>query len=174
MATALQRIEIPRRSHSCFKDGKKFTSGMEIVSVLLEDHEQQLMRQDYCLECWNSVQKEESLAKHTFWKSAWEIRDKKAVSKSSYDHALALLRAKIENSQDEEEIFVLALYLAHARKLILRKEMKKEDSVYSIYEIAHEEDYLPIKKLNFSQIDTKAIQASLSQQLNLSTDAERH
>jgi hypothetical protein len=169
MTYSLHQIEIPRRNSSCFKGGECLNSGMEYYSLLSHHDEQAVKRCDFCVSCWQKFSEEADLTKGVvYWKSRIEIKKDAEVTQeqSKMGKALSLLRTLLqEQHQQEEEIFVLALFLAHARRLILRKEFEKEGMSYSVYEVANQEDWLMIKKVDLSHLETSVIQKSLSTQL---------
>ena len=101
-----------------------------------------------------------------YWKSKIEPR-KSPPESSRIGRALKLLKElKAQPDANEEEIFVLCLFLSHARQLALRQEFKKMGNTYQLYEILRQEEFMTIKSLNLSQIQIETIQKSLAQKLN--------
>jgi hypothetical protein len=162
---SLFQVEIPKRNPHCFHQGERLLPGMEIYSLLLEDESQHLMRRDFCLACWTQVQGQVEKEACGYWKS--KIEQRKASSKSSrIDRALTLLREFQQAAESREaEMFVLCLFLAHARQMALRQEFQKEGITYQLYEILHQEEYVTVKMVALSQLQIEAIQIALAKQL---------
>lgn len=162
----LFQFEIPKRSSSCFHKGERLNPGMEIYSLLLEDEKQGFSRRDFCSACWDSIQlEEEELGLRGYWKSKIEMRNP-VVESSRVGRALALLRNLLQASEPQEaEIFVLCLFLAHARQIALRQEFQKEGINYQLYEVLRQEEYFTIKALQLSHIQIESIQQSLALKL---------
>lgn len=168
MAHPLFQIEIPKRNTQCFKGGERLMPGMEYYSMLLQDESQAIARRDFCLHCWQQSINENSLAgSQGFWRAKIDVKkEEPLVEKSRMDRAMALLKQLLQDPQhDQNEAFVLALFLAHARRLILRQERNQDGYVYSLYEIAHQDEFLLVKKVNLSQVDSQQIQQSLAKKL---------
>lgn len=163
---SLFQIEIPKRSVHCFHQGEHLLPGMEIYSLLLEDESQQLVRRDFCTACWGEVSGiEEKKATQGYWKSKIELR-KVAPESSRVGRALNLLRELRQAPEPcEGEIFILCLFLARARQIVLRQEFKKESIAYQLYEILHKEEYVTIKVVDLSQMQIENIQAALADRL---------
>ncbi len=165
---SLLKIEIPRRSSHCACQGERLVAGMEIYSLLIEDDNvQRMIRKDFCLACWTQVrasQSEQPLARG-YWKSKID-KQKEAPISSRIERSFALLR-RLQNEIElqEAEIFVLCLFLSHARQMALRQEFQKDGMVYHLYEILHREEFLTVKVIPLSQFQIEALQKSLVDQL---------
>lgn len=164
-------LQIPKRTSHCSHKGERLVPGMEIYSLLLENETQAFGRHDYCSTCWTILQEEgKKLETSMYWKSKIEYR-KSSVESTRISRALKLLRdLQQEQEPKEAEIFVLCLFLSHARQIALRQEFKKEDVAYQLYEILRQEEFFTIKVLNLSQIQIETIQKSLADQLKPSTE----
>lgn len=166
----LLQIEIPRRSVSCFKGGERLLPGMEYYSFLMQDENQKFIRRDFCLACWQQFMKEVDVKQgHGYWKSRIENKKESSSSSGQSKTAKALILFKTllqEVNRNEAEIFILALLLARARRLILRRELEQEGQLYALYEVAHQETFFMIKKIEVSQLETAVIQQSLAKKLN--------
>lgn len=165
---SLFQLEIPKRSALCTHQGERLIPGMEIYSLLMEDADtQRLARRDFCSACWTQVQIaqcEQPLARG-YWKSKIEKR-KIAEGASRVERAIALLRTLQQSNETQElEIFVLCLFLSHARQLALRQEFQKEGVNYHLYEILRKEEFVTVKVINLSQAQIEAVQKSLADQL---------
>ncbi len=162
----LFQLEIPKRSIHCFHKGERLLPGMEIYSLLLDDDVKGLSRRDFCSACWTQVQIEENqLETRGYWKSKIE-RKKPTADTSRIGRALVLLKELQQAPEPQEaEVFVLCLFLSHARQLALRQEFQKDGVNYHLYEILRQEEYLTIKALNLSQLQIETIQHSLAAKL---------
>lgn len=165
---SLFQLEIPKRQAQCAHQGERLLPGMDIYSLLIEEGKEMcLARRDFCSACWTqikAVQSEQPSARG-YWKSKIEKR-KAPEGSSRVERALILLRNLLQLPEPPEaEIFVLCLFLSHARQIALRQEIQKEGFTYSLYEILHKEEFITIKVINLSQIQIESLQKSLAEQL---------
>ena len=164
---SLFQLEIPKRQSHCFHQGERLSPGMEIYSLLLEDPSQTVCRRDFCSLCWSSIQIEREFPNNRgYWKS--KIESKKSIKSSNrIERALTLLREKLNAAENNEaELFVLCLFLSHARQLTLRQEFQKDGETYQLYEILRQEEFVTVKVLVLSEAQIEAIQKSLADQLS--------
>lgn len=156
------RIEIPKRKNQCHKKEEVFESGHEYYSILLENPKEGIIRLDYCPSCWNE-QKGNIPKNQGYWKGIIPSKAQIAETKSSkIDKALKLL---CDAEADEKELFILALYLAHARRLVLRREFEENSYHYNQYEILHKEEFVTIKMLKLKDEEIQGIRQSLASKL---------
>lgn len=157
------KIEIPRRSLHCALGNESLQEGMWYYSVLEEE-----VRRDYCCRCW--MEMGEKLP-HPFWKAKvltkTSSQKRQVVDFSRYAFLLlkeALSKGNEEEAQEEaqEEAFVLALYLARKRQLILRSEMQREKETFFLYEVVETEEMLTVKKLDLSTVEAEKVQNDLA------------
>lgn len=164
---SLFQLDIPKRKTQCAHQGERLLPGMEIYSLLLEEAPERLSRLDFCSTCWKQVRglQSEHPSARGYWKSKIEKR-KEAKTSSRVERAFALLD-DLQRATElrEAEIFVLCLFLSHARQLSLRQEFQKEGSTYHLYEILHKEEFLTIKVIQLSDIQVENLQKSLADQL---------
>ncbi|MCE2983466.1 MAG: hypothetical protein LW832_07865, partial [Parachlamydia sp.] len=126
----LNKIEIPKRSQTCAGNGEKIGPGMQYYSSLMVNEASETIRQDYCPACWQDRKEAEGFASKGFWRSKVDAKEPVAAA-PRIDQALVLLRSLINQEEGHaDEIFMLALYLCHAKKLVLRKEFQEEGSVW--------------------------------------------
>lgn len=164
--SSLFQIEIPKRNTTCSALGERLLPGMEYYSLLVENDVQQMIRQDFCTSCWPQVVDSDAVLKSRgYWKSKIDLKKHEPVSSRS-DKALNLLKELLQAAPlQEEEIFVLTVFLSHARKLILRQEFEKEGAKWGIYEIPRQDEFVTIKILPLGSIDTDLIQKILAEKL---------
>lgn len=171
----LFKLEIPKRSLQCASQGERLQPGMEIYSLLIEDEHQRFTRKDFCLSCWSKLQAEGIVQPNQgYWKS--KIEEKRVpVESSRIERALQLLRGMVQSQQssesDEAEIFVLCLYLAHARQLVLRKELVRDGAPYQLYEVLHCDEFITIKVKTLSMAEIDTIQKALAMKLHQPQEA---
>lgn len=164
---SLYQLEIPKRSVHCLHKGEHFIPGMEVYSVLRENDEHRLARNDYCGACWLELHNIEFIQKSRgYWKSKMEPR-KHTPESSRTARALELLKEMLACSESQSgEIFVLCLFLARARQLALRQEFQQDGAAYQLYEIVRHEEFVTIKTVPLSHIQIEVIQTSLAQKLH--------
>ncbi len=164
--SSLFQIEIPKRNTACSAQGERLLPGMEYYSLLMENDMQQMIRQDFCISCWPQVADSDTvLNSRSYWKSKIDLKKNEPAS-SRCDKALNLLKELLQTVPlQEEEIFVLAVFLSHARKLILRQEFEKEGFKWGVYEIPRQDEFVTIKILPLVLIETDRIQKALAEKL---------
>ncbi len=146
------KITIPRRARHCFHGQEPFTSGAEYVSLIIEEPKD-LIRQDYCMECWNHVQSQ--LPSKIYWKAKLPEKSEGNPEELSHNEKVfALLR----ESDDVTTCFVLALYLARKKKLILRQDLEEA----MIYEVPETEEMIVVKKVDLSLLEETKVQQSIA------------
>lgn len=158
------KIEIPKRHSHCALCGSALTGGIEIYSLLLEEvSSEALMRKDFCLACWKARPVEEKEKVKGYWKSYLELK-KTEEKDSKVSRAFSLLQELLQAPEEkEQEIFILALFLSHARQLILRQEFKEEGISYHLYEVPRQGKFLTVKVPVLSSLDIENLQCFLFQ-----------
>lgn len=168
------QMEIPRRSQHCAKGQEQFIAESEYFSVLLENGQGDLLRQDFCAVCWQASNALEGFSRvKGYWKA--KIASKKDNSEgqpilSRDEKAFQLLKEALSiNSEDcLEEAFVLALYLARRRLIILRQKIRHDNgSEIYLYEVSATEEMLGIKKIELSNLKIEKIQLQLAAKFKL-------
>lgn len=149
--------EIPRRAHICTAGEERLEPGMEYFSILNENGQ----RSDFCPSCW----KQEFLnGARSYWKSIVPTKAQENPLPKTRDARVLHLLKEALAEQSFDEAFVLALYLARKRLLLLRNEIKEE--MMQVYEVAETEEMLCIKKFPLSELDTEKIQLSIAAKIN--------
>lgn len=160
------QIEIPKRASRCFKGGEQLNQGESYYSALISGEKEHVyQRQDYCLLCWEGNH-EKIPGMLSSWKSAVPFKKEESeLPKQRDERALYLLKEALadqENPAAKEEAFVLALYLARARLMTLRQEMKKGEVPFSLYEVLETEEMLCVPKISLSELRIEKVQQELS------------
>ncbi len=164
---SLFQLDIPKRHAHCCHQGERLVPGMEMYSLLVETETETYLRRDFCLPCWSLLQNEQAWppVNRGYWKSKIELK-KIPPSSTRTEKALVLLRELLQApTPSEEEIFVLCLFLAHARQLALRQELQKEGNTYYLYEVLGQEEFFTIKVCALSSLRTEELQRSLSNKI---------
>lgn len=166
----MKPIDIPRRSHLCALGNEPLKEGTTYYS-LLEEGAQEMIRRDYCPLCWEKVSaKGDSMGHRAFWKSKILPKKREAHQVVDFSHyAFLLLQEALQHRTEEaqEEAFVLALYLARKRQLLLRQEIEREPGErYFLYEVAATEEMLAVKKLDLSKVKTEKVQDNLARKFS--------
>lgn len=165
---SLTTPEIPKRTVHCCHRGEPFIPGMDVYSWLYEKEDHQIGRSDYCTACWQELHREVCSKPESkgYWKSKIEPKIISPAS-SRIGRALNLLKELRENpTSPVDEIFVLCLFLSHARQLALRQEFQQEGVSYQLYEILRQEEFITIKTLKLEHNQVETIQKSLALKLN--------
>ncbi len=148
------QIAIPKRGIQCMQCKTPFQSGQEIQSQILEG-EGEWTRHDACLPCFSQI------AGAVIWKHT--IGSEEKVAPENRDHiasTLELLQKLIESEskEDNEEAFLLALYLVRKKVLVHRVRM-------GLYENLESGDMFLVPKIDFSHFSAHAVQLRLQQKL---------
>ncbi|CCB85849.1 putative uncharacterized protein [Parachlamydia acanthamoebae UV-7] len=161
-------IEVPKRHAVCLLGQEPFTPGMEYCSVLVETAEMgEFQRKDYCLSCWEREGKisDDNAA---YWKAKVPKHPLKgATPLITYEEkAMELFKAAAKTSGEEEEAFILALWLIRKRKLVLRHCFhEKNGQEVNLYEDPLSEETFPIRKVHLEKEKVLDLQSKLSNKL---------
>lgn len=161
------QIEIPKRGQLCSKNGEPLHPGTPYYSVLSEDEEKGLARHDYCPACWENFARQETISlARSHWKSKVPLKkEEPTLPKHRDERAMVLLKEAIQQDTEESraEAFVLALFLAHKRIIVLRQEIRQDDGELAcLYEVAETEEMIWVKKIALSELQTEKIQQELA------------
>lgn len=165
-------ITIPRRAHICTHGQEPFQPGTEYFSILIPgDHEHTYIRQDYCPTCWRTCTERKALPPmRSSWKAVIPKKPEASPLPKQRDaRALVLLKESIALNDRalDAEIFVLSLYLARRRRLLLRQELVLEDGQSaSIYEVPETEEMVCVHKVALSSLEVDKLQTALAKKFN--------
>jgi len=168
MSSQIQ-INIPKRGKICIAGQEVLSPGMEYFSLLIENKTDGIERQDFCAVCWNKSnveQEKKTFQKH--WKSKVPTKRQAIVPLNRDEQILSLLKSTLQgtNLKDLEMSFVLALYLARKRFMLLRKEIKQENkTVLQFYEIPETEEMILVQKIELSGLQIEQIQLQIAKNL---------
>lgn len=163
-------IHIPRRSLWCLVCNKRFADEERIVSTLREEHET-WVRLDGCVGCLLPPHNEAKMrGAETRWISCQPIKDK--LEKKTHDEAesgwallLEMMEGKI-SLEEEEELFILSLYLMRKKVLVERKgHLEKEGRLSILYEHLASGQMILIPKLDLGKLQLPLIQGRIKAKL---------
>jgi hypothetical protein len=166
------QLEIPKRSLHCFNGGELLHPGTEYYSALFRgENENVCHRHDYCLACWNKSDCHSEVGQISSWKSVVpQKKDGSDLPKKRDERALYLLKKALcepENNHSIAEAFVLALYLARRRLIVLRQEMIMEGKPpLCIYEVRDTEEMVCVPKIPISELEIEKLQMELAKKFN--------
>ena len=162
----LLQLEIPRRSRTCTKGAEPLLPGMEYYSILFIEGET-FKRQDFCPTCWEQIKAEKINQADSHWKSKVPAKQEALKDLSRDERAMELLREALQTNAPEQraEAFVLALYLARKKQLILRHELEQDGELVSLYEDPSTEEILTVKQAELTPPQIKQIQEELAKKL---------
>lgn len=164
----LSRIEIPKRQPQCSGGDHPFLEGDKCYTLVFSD-EERWNRQDLCEECWHTL-KNRGLpdAARSYWQVKVPIKPPaEDLPKHKEERALVLLkRALAGNSLAEQnEAFILALYLARKKFLQYRQALDQLGECIYLYEIVDTEELLAIKKMSLDSDEIIRLQKRLAEML---------
>jgi hypothetical protein len=164
------QFEIPRRGRHCTAAQEELIPDMDYYSLLIEVPEQGgYVREDFCAACWEKADKQRGKvswkAKVPTKKTADTIVDLKREEK-----AMLLFRETLAQGEagDAVRLFVLALYLARRKLLVLRQQVVEQGHTYFLYEVTSNEEMIYIQKIDLTKMRLRIteIQQSLAEQLS--------
>lgn len=160
-------IEIPKRSTCCIKHGEPFLQGHHYYSRLIRGEEEGIyLRQDYCENCWKQLDSPQGSS----WKSMVPpAKTASELPKQRDERAIYLLKETLrdlERPGAEAEAFVLALYLARRRRLVLRQELEREGKLpLLVYEEMQKEEMIGVPKVALAELDVEKVQQELASKM---------
>lgn len=171
------QIEIPKRGQMCTQDQGVLAPGSDYYSVLIEDEEKGFVRQDFCPACWERFARQETISHaRSHWKSKVPLKKEETLLPRHRDErAMVLLKHALGKNDEESlaEAFVLSLYLARKRILLLRQELRQEDGqLAQLYEVAETEEMIWVKKVNLPTLQTGKVQLELAKKFKPSATLE--
>ena len=162
------QIEIPRRSQFCAERQEKFEPGMDFYSALWDgENESSYLRKDFCPACWECFLQGQSFdTMRSYWKSKIPLKKEESpLPKQRDERALYLLKEALSKggADDQAEAFILALFLARRRLVLLRQEFTRDNGlVKMVYEVPTTEEMLCVQKFALSDLQIEKIQLELA------------
>ncbi|MBB65564.1 MAG: hypothetical protein CMO81_10935 [Waddliaceae bacterium] len=164
--TAFQYL-VPRRSMECCHGQETFEPGMRYYSTVVPDEENDYRRLDYCEACWQAHGQEACHdSSQGFWVNKVPIKIEPKPPIDRVERALELLKEYTSIEEMDEETatlaFFIAVFLAHRRRLSLRKEITKNQTLFSVYENPQTEDTFVLKQVDLSKVDLESVQVKIA------------
>ncbi|MEC7840401.1 MAG: hypothetical protein VX777_10220 [Chlamydiota bacterium] len=163
-------IEIPKRNAKCAHADEELVAGERVYSVINQG-EEGFLRDDFCEKCWNEIKDGESVRSAlTYWKSVYPEKkvEEKEVFLDRDEKALSFFKTMASSTSldEQQQAYILGLYLARRRQIYNRKEFINDDEQATIlFEVASTQDVIPVRKFEFSDLDVDAIQKVLAKKL---------
>lgn len=156
------QIVIPRRNSHCCGGGDPFEPDMEYFSVVIAE-EDEAQRFDYCAKCWAEVEEKYRADHAQHWKGRIPKKYTSPYSGlNQEERALAILRDMLppENEEMAEQAFVMALFLAHKRRLVLRA----DESQLQYEETQSGETFL-VPKIDLTELRVDEVRQALADKM---------
>jgi len=130
--------DINTHTVSCCTCESSFVEGTQFISNIV-DNDGELERRDYCIPCWEKLDKEESFY---FWKSLFSPEKKKKIFIDD-DTLMDFFSRLMEEDNENKQNFRYVLSLILMRKKILKFEdvCKEGDREYMIMKDKEEREY---------------------------------
>jgi len=160
-------IEIPKRAKICVKCEETFKPGMEYYSILVDESNASIKRQDFCLSCWGKNAEVPADVK-SVWKAQVSYqKDEKHQFRNRDEKIFHLFKELLyqEEEQDKMEAYVLSLYLMRKKQLLQREELTQDEEVKILYEIASTEEMILVKRFELTQMQIGLIQLRIAEKL---------
>lgn len=159
------QIQIPKRSHCCQTCQALFKPSQEIISLLDVNEDDEWMRVDFCLQC-----KAEERGDRTLWKSRIAKKGEVTLQETTdeAERALPLLLKLVSSEQieEQEEAFMLAIYLTRKKWLAQRKDtLKRDGRQFVLFEQLDNNDMILVPKIDPFKLSIPAIQKRLKMKL---------
>jgi hypothetical protein len=157
-------LEIPRRNALCDKGQEPIKAGMEYYSVLIEDANREWKRLDYCSVCWKNECGDSFLKQAKVqWKSKRQSKEEVTTGESADALEMLKERLQLDTEESRQEAFILALFLARDRQIVLRKEIEEENLLF--YEAFETEEIFPVRKIKLNHLDIVKLKNSIEKKL---------
>jgi len=156
-------IKIPVRAACCSQKKEPFVPNSEMISYI-KFHDEEAVREDYCMECWNQVEEEKKRAGGSFWRV--KISPKKKERIFHDQESLALFR-KLQGASSSEEqklLYLLALYLER-RKQLVRRPLQGTSKAVRYYEIVETGELFAVTACTLSPKENALLMAEIQTKL---------
>lgn len=134
------------------------------VYSTVSGEEEELQREDLCTDCWKAHKSE-----RPYWKT--KVPESKPTARDLFlsrdERALSWFRALVAEAQESDlgKRYVLALYLVRRKKLVLRKEIKRKEKLYHIYENPQSDEAFTLLVPELSVLEVSSLQKEIADYL---------
>ena len=162
----LNHYQIPRRNKNCSGNQEPLTTGSVVYSFIMETNEGLFKRMDFCEACWKSyLNTRQDISRLNYWRYIQQaVKENPKTGRTQA--TLNLLQEMLdEEVKAKDEIYVLTLFLQHARKLILRHEFEREGVKWGVFEIVDKDEFLTIEIIHVDHLQITPLQNSLAHKI---------
>jgi len=156
---------IKRKTDGCNGCNRRFEENEEYFSILY-DRNAEFIREDYCLDCWPSRDREGAFS---FWKTRMPTKEEE--TKKLVDDAVILnffLRLENETEERKKDFrYVLALLLMRKKKLKLLNVKREEDEEILVFNCPAESRDFEVAVRNLSEEQIQQLTEQVGQILNV-------
>lgn len=160
-----KKIGIPRRSRVCTRTREKFAPGSEYISIITEgENEGEFIREDISVAYWNQHGSEEGLAKaKSHWKGKLPMKPEGVKEPEELmTRAFEMFEGALEQPEGELTAFILALFLARKKVLVLRQEMEHYGRLHYLFESKEGEEVYSVPILHPTAEEVERVQGELA------------
>ncbi len=157
---------INRGSHVCSLCEKPFPEE-EVYLSALYDENNEFFRRDYCVECWDKRDSDNSFS---FWKTKISKKPEKVEKYAKVDVFYDLFN-KLENEKDLSRVnfrYVLSLYLMRRKVLKLKSSHKSNENEYLVLQNAKEGNDTEVLKPKLNEKEILAVTDEIGKLVNYS------
>lgn len=159
----MKKIGIPRRSRICTKTKEKLAPGSEYVSVIREgDEEGEFLREDVSIGYWNEHGAELLEGCKSHWRGRMPLKVEVKEPEELMSRAFEMFEAALGEPEGELTAFVLALFLARKKVLVLRQEMEHYGRLHYLFEVKEGEEVFSVPILHPTEEEIARVQGELA------------
>jgi hypothetical protein len=155
---------INKGSHNCFLCEKTFPEE-EVYLSALYDENNAFLRKDFCVECWDKKDSEDSFS---YWKTKISKKPEKVERYAKIDVFYDLFN-KLENEKDLSRVnfrYVLSLYLMRKKVLKLISTHKSDEKEYLVLHDAKEDKDTEVLKPMLNKEEVLAVTDEIGKLVN--------
>ena len=155
---------INRGSHVCFLCEKTFPEE-EVYLSALYDENNEFLRKDFCFECWDKKDNENSFS---YWKTKISKKPEKVERYAKIDVFYDLFN-KLENEKDLSRVnfrYVLSLYLMRKKVLKLISSHKSNENEYLVLHNVKEGNDTEVLKPQLNKEEVLAVTDEIGKLVN--------
>ncbi len=155
---------INRGSHICFLCERIFPEE-EVYLSALYDENNEFLRRDFCIECWD---KRDSKNSFSHWKTKISKKPEK-VEKYAKTDVFYDLFTKLENEEDLSRVnfrYVLSLYLMRKKVLKLKSSHKSNENEYLVLHNVKKDNDTEVLKPTLNEEEVLAVTDEIGKLIN--------
>ncbi len=155
---------INRGSHVCSLCEKSFPEE-EVYLSALYDENNEFLRRDFCVECWDKRENENSFS---YWKTKISKKPEKVEKYAKVDVFYDLF-SKLENEKEPSRVnfrYVLSLFLMRKKVLKLISSHKSDENEYLVLHNVKEDNDTEVLKPKLSEEEVLAVTDEIGKLVN--------